>query len=66
MIASKKLMQKAGNPLALCIRRLSERPTFVSCAKFVDFAPFVSSVEHNCGLVPIGFKDALQFKKNES
>lgn len=60
----KGLVRKAGNPLAQCIRRLSEQRSFSSHTKSaVDFATFVPSVEHNCGPIPFGFEDAMQFMK---
>lgn len=58
----KRLVRKAGNPLAQCIRRLSEQRSFSSLrGSPVSDSGSVSAVEHHFGPIPDGYEEAVQF-----
>jgi hypothetical protein len=60
----KRLVRKAGNPLAQCVRRLTELHKFPSFTKYNAVECIVvPNVEHNWGPIPVGFQGALQFRK---
>jgi len=63
----KQLARKAGNPLAQCVRRLTEQRRFSSskCSKKMGSAHCVQpTVEHNSGPVPDGFEvGVVQYRK---
>lgn len=59
----KQLVRKAGNPLAQCVRRLTEQRRFSSCKKISSGDCIEPTAEHHSGPVPAGFEEAVQFRK---
>ena len=61
----KQLVRKAGNPLAQCVRRLSEQRNFSNKSSAVG-QEVSGAVEHDSGPVPDGYEQAIQFLKLKS
>jgi len=59
----KQLVRKAGNPLAQCVRRLTEQQRFSSCRNTSSTNCVEPTVEHHSGPVPDGFDQAVQYCK---
>jgi len=57
----KRLVRKADNPLAQCIRRLTEQRNFSSSKSSRSAPKETCSVEHSRGPVPVGYDGAVQF-----
>lgn len=61
----KRLVRKAGNPLAQCIRRLNEQRSFF-CDRRISVTVSRSepaSVVHNLGPIPVEYRGAVQVMK---
>lgn len=63
--ALKRLVRKAQNPLAQCIRRLSERRCLSHYSRSPKEPPgyVLATVEHYAGPIPSGYENSVQFLK---
>ena len=58
----KRLVRKSSNPLAQCIRRLSEQRSFAAYKKCpVGDVGFLPTVEHNCRPIVDGFENSVRY-----